>query len=66
MLKITFALGIDQVSVQTKIEIFEVQILTLWDIFVDGNILYLNDNIQEVVRSVITFVKKILTEFGSI
>jgi len=38
MLKITFALGVDQVSVQTKIEVFELQILTLCDTFVDGNI----------------------------
>jgi len=36
MLKTTFALGVDQVSVQRKIEILELQILTLLDTFVDG------------------------------
>jgi hypothetical protein len=36
MLQITFALDVDQVSLQKKIEIFELQILTFWDTFVDG------------------------------
>jgi hypothetical protein len=38
VLKITFDLDVDKVSMQTKTGIFELQILTHWDKFFDVNV----------------------------